>query len=77
MKAMTNTRRIELGGEEYDVPVEVYGRAMMLAELRVHRRLVLLVCAERPEHADALMAEWDEYEERMRSRLRLPAREDS
>jgi len=97
----TNTRRVTYAGEEYDVPVEVYSRAMAEAELRVlRRRLVEDLAAEGDPAADrrledwwetatghpravdlirsdgaGLLVAWDVHEDRMRARLRLPARE--
>jgi hypothetical protein len=82
----TNTRRVEIDGELYDIPVEVYSRALSEAELLVLRGVAEQLAADVVENGAAageesaedvavrLLAAWDEHEDRMRSRLRLPPR---
>jgi hypothetical protein len=96
----TNTRRLEVDGELYDVPVETYSRAFIEAELTVWRRQLEqdLAAAGDPAadarleevgrplgysldliraHAAEVLAAWDAHEDRQRTRLRLPPRQDS
>ena len=80
MTKSTNVRRVEIEGVAYDVPVELYARARAEAELRVQRRMLVELAAElaahdeHVEHAAQLLAEWNRHEDRLRARLRLPAR---
>lgn len=77
---MTNTRRVQIGDLLVEVPVEVYARARAEAEMRVQRRILEHLAGELAEHPDHvehaawLLGAWNEYEDRMRTRLRLPPR---